>query len=318
MELILHNTVHKLSNKYLCKDVFHTIFDYVNMIDYYNVKYSIENIQSLAKFQDMIAFISYDLKKILIYRHDVCIHTIYLNYLSIDVNCIHSMTLNRNYIILGTVYGNIFIVNIQNHSFEKINFYDCITYLQKITEEYFIVSILDNTLHLCDIYGNIHRDIFIESYITSFKQIDNNTFYTGSIDGKIQVWKFDDLNIDLTLENTHDYYFGDCIHSIIEYNNTMLVSYSSSNYIYEKSNDNHNNYKKKFCSNSSIISMNILKEKHNEFIVLLCQDGFLYIYDTNFFLQKKIFVDIYNVFAKIYICAKKILVESNGNVKIIF
>ena len=318
MELILHNTVHKLSNKYLCKDVFHTIFDYVNIIDYYDVKYSIKNIQSLTVFQDMIAFISYDLKEILIYRDDVCIHTISLNDLSINVNCIHSMDMNRNYVILGTVYGNIFIINIQDNSLQKINFYDCVTYLQKINEEYFIVSILDNTLHLCDIYGNIYRDIDIESYITSFKQIDDNTFFTGSIDGKIQVWKFDDVNIDLTLENTHDYYFGNSIHSIISCNNKILTSYSSSNYIYEKSNDDNNNYEKIFCSNSFIISMNILKEKDSEFIVLLCEDGFLYIYDQNFVLLKKIFVDIYNVFSMIHVFGKKLLVENNGNVKIIF
>lgn len=317
MEIVINNAIDKLSSKYLCKDVSTSISTYINIIDYYDVKYTIRNIQCVSSFKDIITFVSYHFNQILIYNKNVCINTISLIDLDININFLHSIEINDNYIVLGTVYGDVYIINIHDISLQEVNFHECITLIKFIDEEHFILSTMDNKLYLCDVYGNRIFLIDIASYIISFEKIDERTFLTGSIDGLIQYWNF--TTEELILVNTHDYYFVNSIHSIVTFNDKLYISYTDSKCIFERQENNEFDYEFDYenvfgCKESIIAMANF----NNKYFILLCEDGFIYIYGKSFKLQKKIFVDIYNPFAKIHVCDKKILVQSNGKGKIIY
>lgn len=317
MDLLLNNTINKLSETYLFKDISNSIVEYINILDYYNVKYDINDIQCLAKSNNIIVFVNSKLGQILVYNGNTCIHRLSLKMLSMDYDIkriINSIDINKNFIILGTLYGDLYIINIDDNSVQHLIFYENITLLKFFNDEYFILSTMDNKIHLCDIYANIISSIDIESYIISFKKRDEytNMFITGSIDGKIQYWDFNAEQ--LVWINTYSRNFGNCIHSIVTFNDKLHISYTDSKYIYKKMENNHYTKVHDLFVETSIISMANFDDKY---LVLLCEDGFIYIYDKLFNLQKEIFVDIYNAFAKIYVFAEKILVESNTNVKII-
>ena len=315
MDLLLNNTVNKLAETYLFKDISNSIVEYINILDYYNVKYDINDIRCLAKSNNIIVFVNSKLGQILVYNDNTCIHRLSLKMLSMDYDIrriINSIDINKNFIILGTLYGDLYIINIENNSVQHLIFYENITLLKFYNDEYFILSTMDNKIHLCDIYANNISSVDIESYIISFKKRDeyNNMFTTGSIDGKIQYWGFNPQQ--LIWINTYSRNFGNSIHSIATFNDKLHISYTDSKCIYKKMENNH--YTKVFDCKTSIISM---ANFDNKYLVLLCEDGFVYIYDKSFTLQKEIFVDIYNAFAKIHVFGKKILVESNTNIKII-
>jgi len=308
MEFIIKKTIQQLSEQKLFLDLGNIIYSYINKLDFFELKYSRENVLCISSYNDMIAFVDNKLW-LFIYKNNILINSFKLICSS---KFISSIDINSKYIIIGFVSGDLLIINIETKTIFDNHLLDCITCIKFIDEEHFIACNMNNDIIICRTNGNILFGIMNDSYIMTIKILNENTFITGCVFGNLRYWKinFRNMTINCFKQNTKCI---DSIHSIINFDNNILLGSSNDNKIYFEDS------KQIFYSDNKIIGIHTLNENY---FVVLYDNGYLNIYDKNFNTYRSILVDeeyLENVNnSKICFVKDKIFIHVNENIYLIY
>lgn len=314
MALILRETIQQFSKQKLITDLSNTLASYINKLDYFKFRYSKENIQCISCYNDIFVSVSKSMI-VNVYKNNTCIDTFKI---ICDSKYVTDIDVQSNHIIIGTVSGELLIIETKT---KKViyNFFtnDCITCLKFMNEKYFIVCTMNNDIFIADVNGNCSFPVYIDNYIMSIKQIDEDTLITGCVFGNVQYWKinFESMKLRCIKQNVKCI---DSIHSIVNFNDKFIIgSFNDDKIYFANSNDI-------LYTSNTILAI----EKFNDdYFMILYSNGYLNLYDKNFnhynsiIIEQDIMQDVMhnvNNRTKICVCEEKIFIHLDEYLYLIY
>lgn len=313
MALILKETLKQFSEQILVTDLTNTILSYVNKLDYYQFRYSKENIQCISSYKDI--FVTVNKSMIVnVYKNNICVDKFKI---ICNSKYVTSIDVQFNHIIIGTVIGELLIIEIETKKVINDFYIDCITCLKFMDEEHFIVCTMNNDIFIANINGSSSLSFYIDSYIMSINKINKDTLITGCVFGNVQYWKinFESMKLRCIKQNVK---CVDSIHSIMNFNDKFIIGSCNDDKIYFA-----NSNKILYTSNRILA----IEKFNDDYFMILYSNGYLNFYDTNFNHYKSIIIEqdiiqdiIHNVNnrTKICVCEEKIFIHVDEYLYLIY